>query len=294
MSNVHEFELSNGQKVYTGNNLPDSLPLSFKPFPDTHFYDLDVIADIQTDKEANGLVLEHAHANHVTNQGNRSSCNAYMVYWMLAYCIFQQTGKWPELGPEYLYALINGGQDQGSHLDDGMVKCTDVGMPSRSLDGKEIVPYQAYRQSDFDVEQWRIATQDSVNHRFCEAYQAPTDSLERLWWALISCITARGAVGMAVHVGNNYMNSAETAGKDAGPGNHAVPGAGLRLMTPRPKSVADIRIKSPQSWGEGFANKGFTDLTIEHLREPMRYHGIYCVRSATTHTDVYSETRITS
>lgn len=294
MKNQHEHELPNGQKVYTGNNMPDTLPLSFKPFPDTHFYDLDVIADIQKDKEANGHVLEQAHADHVTNQGNRSSCNAYMVYWILAYCIWQQTGKWPKLGPEYLYTKINGGKDQGSMLDDGMVECTDVGMPRQEIDGKIIVPYQAYRQGDFDVEQWRIASQDAENHRFAEAYQAPTDSLERLWWALLSCITGRGAVGVAVHVGRRYMQSNKTAGLDRGPGNHAVPGAGIRCMTARPKSVADFRIKSPQSWDVTFANRGFTDLTIHHLEEPMRYHGIYCVRSATTDKSTLSQTRIKS
>ena len=45
-----------------------------------------------------------------------------------------------DFGPEFLYALINGGKDRGSMLDDGMVAVTEHGICPRQM-----IPYEAYQ-----------------------------------------------------------------------------------------------------------------------------------------------------
>jgi len=288
-----ELRLPNGDSVFTGNKIPDSIPVSYQPFPDNYYYSLDDIYEIIKYRETNATALEIEHADNVTNQGRRSSCNAYMVYWMLAKLTHSQLGYWPKLGPEHLYERINGGVDEGSHLDDGMVEATDGGMPKREVGGKLIVPYEAFRKGDFDVEQMRLANQDMVNHRFIETYQAPRTSVEKCWHSIISCCAGHGVAGLAIHAGENYMRSGVMAGFDQGPGNHAVPGAGLYLLTDgRPKSIADIAVKSPQSWSKQFANNGFTNLVINHVAETMQYHAHYLARSVSTDNEIFSNTRI--
>lgn len=285
MANQFEFKLPNGQLVYTGNQEPETMPLSFKEYPETSIRSIDDIAEIvKNDKRATS---REKMRNYIRNQGRRSSCNAYMAAWMLCRVIFNQTGIWHDLAPEFLYMLINGGKDNGSMLDDGMVKVTDEGICQRTY-----IPYEAYQQRTIGMEQWRMATQNAKNYRAYECYQMPTSSMEKCYLAMLSCIAGRGCVGTAVHVGNNYMRSGITAGVDRGVGNHAVPGDDIVLKTPRPKSIEDFDIVSPQSWGKDFADKGFTDLNYRHFQQTYKVHAFYGMRSAVATADQVSETRI--
>ena len=285
MSNEFEFELPNGQKVYTGNQKPETMPLSFVAFPEPAIRPLDDIVEIVKDSRSLEVKSEWDGEVEWFNQGNKSSCNAYMIAWMLCILIWRQTFGKVRLSPEWLYSRINGGQDRGSMLDDGMVECFKNGMPNFNP-----AFYQRFRPSDFSMEEKRWAADKAKDNRFGECYKAPTDGgLAKLWLALCSCIADGGVAGLAVHVGNKYMNSKTIAGLDKGPGNHAIAGAQLRLLTDRPKSPEDIVIVSPQSWGKRFADRGFTDITMRHLADPMRYHAIYCARSSTASRDQMEE-----
>jgi len=273
MLNEFEFEYQ-GEKVYTGMKMPDqSFPsLSFQPFPAPKVLSLEEIADRV--KNPNLLKVEQEWANEVEwfNQGSKSSCNAYMISWMMAVRKWRQTGLKQRFSPEWLYSKINGGKDQGSMLDDGMVEAADEGFCPFKPEF-----YEKYSQRQFNMEQKRWAAQNSKDFRFQECYKAPKDSFEKMMLSLYSCLAGGGVIGMAVHVGNQYMRSGKTAGYDRGPGNHAVAGVGLVLKTPNPRSIEDIQIVSPQSWGARFANKGFTNIDAKLLNQPGRYHAMYCV-----------------
>ena len=281
MANEFEFELANGQKVYTGTQLPETMPLSLKAYPQEKIRSLDDIVEIVKDSQS--LDIEKEWRNEVPwfAQGRRSSCNLYMVAWMFCITHWRFTGKKIRLSPEWVYAQINGGRDGGSMLDDGMVAMLKGGMPEYTEEF-----YERYRMDEFSMEEQRWAKDSSEDHCFTEAYAAPTESFEQLMLSLYSNIAEGGVCGTAVHVGPNYMRSGVTAGFDKGPGNHAVAAVQLHFKTPRPKSIEDIEMKSPQSWDRGFANNGFTRLTSRHLYETGKYHATYCLRAVSSIQDV--------
>ena len=202
------------------------------------------------------------------------NCNAFAVGWAMAVMHWRKTGEKLRLSPEWLYSKINGGRDQGSMLDDGMVEARENGMSAY-----QEAFYQKFRQSDFNMEQKRWATQSAENHKFLECYYAPKTSFEQMVLSLFTCLAEGGCIVMAVHVGNNYMRSGRTAGFDNGMGNHAIAGTGLRLLKDNPKTIHDFEIVSPQSWGKNFAEGGFTGIRAKHLELPGKYHAMYCINA---------------
>ncbi len=285
-----EFEL-NGDKVYTGNIVPDKLPVTFTPFPDSLLRPLDEIADIANNPNRRKS-RERWGQDKLINQGQRSSCNAYMAAAMLMRLIHISTGKWIPLAPEFIYMHINGGRDQGSMLDDGMKFVADVGCCKKSIGGEEIIPYQSFQKSKISMEHMRVATDDAQDQRWIEVYQFPKDSVEKCWHAILSCLAGRGVAGLAVHVGDAYMRSKEVAGFDNGPGNHAVAADDIVCLTPNPKSIEDFRIMSPQSWGTRFGDGGWVQLTHRHIATTMKYHGLYGGRSVALSRDQHIFTKV--
>jgi hypothetical protein len=285
MANEFEFEY-NGEKVYTGMQIPETFPVSFKPYPETAVRSLDEILDIIDDPKR-VFARQRWGQDKLINQGKRSSCNAYMAAAMWMRANYYATGKWVDVSPEFLYMHINGGRDQGSMLDDGMKFMCDTGLCL-----KDLIPYGAYQKNKIQMEKLRYATQDAANQRAGECYQMPKDNPETCWQALLSCLAGRGVVGLAVHVGSSYMRSGRIAGFDKGRGNHAVCGDDIVKLSQNPKGVEDLGILSPQSWGKNFADGGYTILTISHIASPMRYHGLYGVRSVLTNPNDVSKTRI--
>lgn len=282
-----EHEL-NGQKVFTGMKTPETMPLSFQSFPKPKMRSLDDIAEIV--KESKTIPIEQAWGDKVNwfNQGRRSSCNAYMIAWILAIVIWRQTGKFVRFSPEWVYSKINGGKDGGSMLDDGMIETFEGGMPEF-----DEAFYEVFKMNNFSMEQQRWATENSTNHCFAECYKAPNESFEEMVIALLSCLADGGAIGTALHVGSNYMKSGKDAGFDEGLGNHAVAGGEVVLLTDRPKSIEDFRVKAPQTWGSRFANKGFTNVNpSKHYYKPGSVHAFYCVTAVSAIKDVIDACRI--
>ena len=270
MSNEFKFRLPDGTEVRTGNQVPETLPLSFSEYPDSDLLPLDQIAEIIRDprrKTARDVFRD----DWILNQGRRSSCNPYAVAGALSR-IRHRMGMEPvQFGPEFLYALINRGRDQGSLLDEGMVAVTEHGICPR-----EMIPYEAYRQQDVSMEARRVAKA----YRAFECYRLPTSSLKKLWHSMVSAVCRNETIVLAVHVGNRFMATKEVAGVDRGPGNHAV-GADDAIIQGNPTDVMSIQLDMFNSWGMSFGDRGRCLLTPRHVEEPMKYHAIYAVRSAT-------------
>lgn len=289
---ANEFEFRYGDTVvYTGMQTPETYPLSFKPFPETQVRSFEECMSI----------LQHPNRtparkrwgqDKLINQGHRSSCNAYMAAAMWMRANFYATSEWVDVSPEFVYMHINGGQDNGSMLDDGMVFGADVGFCRKKINGEQLIPYESYRKSDISMEAMRYATQDAKNQRSGECYQMPNSSASKCWAALISCLVGRGVVGLAVHVGDQYMRSGKIAGFDRGNGNHAICGDDVIPLTNNPRGFEDLAISSPQSWGTGFADGGWTQITIKHIEQPCKVHALYGIRSVLTNEDQLSQTRI--
>lgn len=287
MSEKFNFSLPDGTAVRTGNITPDTIPVSFEQFPEKQLRPLNEIVDLINNPGRLSARVKFAKNVDEMNQGRLGSCNAYMVGWMLSTLIYNATGKWIRLSPEWCYMHINGGRDEGSLLDKGMIFATDYGMSAYNPK-----LYEQFRTSQLDMETARFAKDSAIDHRFHECYQAPRSNVTQCWHSLVSCIAGGGVCGLAVHVGPNYLKSKQIAGFDRGEGNHAVAGTELVLLKKQPASVADIGITSPQTWGSRFADSGFTTLTINHIAETMKYHPLYCVRSVCMSRNSESKTRL--
>ncbi len=268
MNNQFEFRLPNGSVVRTGNQQPERIPTSFAEYPETDLLTLDEIREILNDPQR-PQARDLFGSKWILNQGKRSSCNAYAVAGCLSRVRFRMGLGRVEFGPEFLYALINQGQDRGSMLDDGMLAITEHGICPRQM-----IPYEAYQTKDVSVEARRVAK----NYRAFECYQFPTQSLAKFWQAMISAVCRNELIVLAVHVGDRFLKSGEFAGVDRGPGNHAVGADDARIEG---GDIFDIKLDMFNSWGLSFGEKGRTFIGVEHMEEPMKYHAMYAMRSAT-------------
>ena len=262
------FQLPNGQEVFTGNSKPEKVSTSFAVYPDADLLSLEQIRQVLDDPNRVPS-RELFDRSWILNQGQRSSCNAYAVAGALARIRYRMGMDRVEFGPEFLYALVNNNQDRGSLLDDGMVAVTEHGICPRNM-----IPYESYQMRDVSIEARRVAK----NYRAFECYQFPTDSVSKFWHAMVSAVCRNEIVVLALHVGQRFLSSRSLAGTDRGPGNHAVAADDARLAG---RNLEDIQLDMFNSWGTDFGEFGRSWISVNHVAEPMRFHAMYAIRSAT-------------
>jgi hypothetical protein len=267
---MSEITLPDGTVFKLGNLVPDKQPLSFTEYPEADilsFEDCMELANDPNQTPASELFP------FVLNQGGRSSCNAYAVGAALMKKRILEGRKHIELGPESLYALINGGRDAGSMLDDGMRAVVSDGIAPR-----EMVPFEAFRKSEISMEAFRKGRE----FRAHECYQIKSNSFDKFWRACCSAVARRDMLVCAVMVGQNYMKLDRhgCAGVDRGLGNHAVHAHGL-LTAHNPKSFADLFLDQVGSWGKRVHSNGAAGFRTAHLEGTFKIHATYAIRSTT-------------
>jgi len=199
----------------------------------------------------------------IYNQGQVGSCNACAAVRALMRVRDAKGLERVDLSAEYVYSMINGGQDRGSMLDDGMDWITAKGTCQQSM-----VPHQTWQKGKLRPETHNEAS------RFLgrECYRVDTD-LE------MASGLALGFVGViAVHASNAFMqvNNEGIVSSTDGPGNHAV-------------GVDDVRIHNGEfqydmfnSWGTNYGTNGRGWVSwARHLRTPSKWHAFYLIRGAT-------------
>lgn len=198
----------------------------------------------------------------IGNQGNYGSCNGYAGAKALQRARVRRRLDFIKLSGEGLYAQINGNQDNGSMLVDGMKAIETTGVPT-----EDVIPPRSKIYTSQFPSNWK----DVASHYKAEEPYALMDE-----WDLVSALVLGFDVVVAVHVGNNWtsMNNNQVIPYSPGPGNHAV-------------GVDDIRYRADQfefehygSWGTGIHAEGRAFLTWEaHLKQTRQYHGFYAIRS---------------
>ena len=253
----------------TGLLVPETRPLSFAAYrASNQILSKDQIRKIVTHPDRTPARQLFPPEVYIRSQGNRGSCNGYAGAWALTRARVRAGLPFVALSGEYLYSLINGGQDNGSMLDDGMQALQVKGIARESL-----VKHQSYLYSQMSAE----AKQDAPNFKAFECYRVDDES------ELASGL-AQGFVGVvAVHASRSYQQL-DTRGvrhESHGRGNHAV-------------GVQDVRI-SPSgefeydefgSWGLQNGQQGCAWLTwSRHLKQTNDYHAFYLIRAATDAAD---------
>ncbi len=200
----------------------------------------------------------------IKNQGRRGSCNAYACASLLEKTRVIRGQQNIKLGPEWLYAQINGGRDRGSLLKDGIQAMERLGVPR-----SELVPYESYLKSQQKAE----ATEDAKRFRILKDEYFGISSEEELATALAMNFICL----VACHVNNNWMklDSDGVVQPTDGMGNHAI-----HLDDVRISSSGEYQFDHAGSWGlrYGQSGRGWTTWK-RHYKTTVRYHQFVAVRS---------------
>jgi hypothetical protein len=258
-----------GQQYFLGLNAPEQRPVSTRPFsvafPIPSPSELIKLAE---DPQRPNLRERWAGRDWIGNQNPLSSCNGYANKHRAERCRALRGLKHVKLSGEGIYALMNGGRDQGSILSDGERLSVEVGFAPESL-----VPVRR-----FFTERTLPQAARAEMHRFRidETYHVDTE--QELIWALLNGFQAV----VAVHANNSYMrlDREGVRGASNGVGNHAVAVQDVRYN----RRTSEWEFDEVGSWDITNGDGGYAWLTWrKHLQRPNQMHRFNVAR--TTHDD---------
>ena len=164
------------------------------------------------------------------------------------------------LSGAWLYSLINGNQDRGSMLDDGLKAIQQHGVAPASL-----VPWDIIYQRQMPAN----AKAEAAKHKGLVCYAVQTKQGFR------SALAAGFPVIVAVHAGGNFqrLNAKGIAGVDRGGGNHAVFCQDIDLVGGT--ECYDMQ----NSWNLSYGNRGRAWLTWDSFEQCFDNHVFYAIGS---------------
>lgn len=283
MSELEIFTLPDGGKVATGNLVPAALPRLFSEFDDSNNLD-----DKDIEKLLKNDVYKQQRTKYskwVIQQSSVGKCNTSAAVGGL-YRIRDKAGmRHVPLADNHLYWRINGGQDQGSMLHDGMRVVRDGGVSSRILqvNGKDYrIPDLVYNVKQLPAGVVAAANADGQRFKSFEPRRLPEDY--KSFVRAVASALARGyVIVFAWHVGNASMrlnNGYAVPGN--GPGNHATlfhSGrwvGGQDLVHPdclNSWGPTQDAIYGPR--GSGWGDGGYGLFTMQQAFACRRYHDFY-------------------
>lgn len=196
------------------------------------------------------------------NQHSAGACNGWAAAGGLAKTRYLRGIQDNKLfSGAYLYSLMNGGQDNGSALEDGFRILQERGCSSFEL----VAWNQIYRRSYNTA----VADADAANYKGLACYAIQTFQGFRTAAAFGYMIVA------AVHAGNNFMrlNPRGISGVDRGKGNHSILIQDMQLVNGTELFDHD------GSWGLSYGENGNSWLTADHFEETINYHQYYAIVS---------------
>ncbi len=194
------------------------------------------------------------------DQGRLGQCNAVAACQSLQRAFLKSGNDCPRLSSNWLYAQINGGQDRGSHLQDGMQTIAD-GVPAWQQNH-----HNKFRKRDFKKH-------DNEATRFSALECYGVDSEIELATGLALGFQAV----VAVHVTDDWFNMDKNKiiPECNGPGNHAVSCDDLNIID------GELAFDHMGSWGPNLHDGGRAFLTWKrHFQKAVDYHFFYLIRAA--------------
>lgn len=243
--------------------LPPGFVSSFPPYtgdPETPLYDDAEITKMISNPNRRDITKLLPFSKYGTNQGSFSSCNG----WAKANAVTalrRLSGiddGWVGSG-SYVYSLINGNRDRGSHLEDALVTASKYGVPSRRT-----VPYNLIYRSQYNT---RVADAEAAKTRGLQLYRCKT---KQAWRSAL----AAGWMGIAaIHADSRVINFRGTGIMPLanGSGNHAVLISDMRRNRNTENYLMD------NSWGIGWGNQGRTWLVWDHFEQTFNNHAFYVI-----------------
>lgn len=257
----------NGRKRKLGTLLPPKGFVSSLPVFESAVEPLDNSTLVRIAKSNTAVGRTLFGSDYIQDQGQYGSCNGWAGSGVLTRARVRRGLKPVQLSGAYLYSLINGGQDRGSMLDDGMQALTSKGCATLgTVKANQIYP------SKYDKSK---ANREASRFKAFECYQI--NSQEGLWTALALGFD----VVVAVHAGNSFsqIDRNGVAGVNNGNGNHAVLADGLLY------AGGEIVADGANSWGTRWGDKGRMLLRWKHFQQTIGIHRFYAIRSTTDGDD---------
>jgi C1A family cysteine protease len=261
---MSEVILIDGVQYGTGLLVPTYKPATFPVYADNGpMFTKEQIGKIVTDPERVAGSRLFKPEEWIRNQGSVGSCNGQAGAHALERVQVSRGVKRRRLSGEGLYALINGGMDNGSMLDDGMHALVNNGAPEEQY--VPVAKFLTQRQLS------REAVDSMKRNKAHECYRVESEQ------ELASGLAAGFCGVVAVHATNSYgkLDSRSVSPPARGPGNHAVLVHDVRFS-----SSGGYEFESANSWGLNWGNRGHNWITwASHLQSTIQYHAFYLIRS---------------
>jgi len=251
-------ELPDGTLVGTGLQRPATLATAFPLYEDAG----PMLTPAQIEgvaKSGKAKGRDRFDATYIKNQRTHGSCQGFASAAAATRARVRRGLDRVDLSGAYAYSLVNGGQDNGSLLEDGMRAC-QAGYATEATVG-----WDAIYPSRYDVPK---AKAEAARFKMTEVYAARTAQ------ALFSGLALGFSAVVAVHADNGFMrlDARGVAGGGQGPGNHAVGADGLWWDG---ELIAD----GFNSWDTTYGDRGRMGLTwSRHFAPTAAYHLYYLIR----------------
>lgn len=251
-----------GQTFKLGCLVPVERPVTFKAYADSKsLMSRSAAIDVLQDKKRVPSRVRFAGVKWIWNQGLRGACNGFAGAGALARARVRRGLEYVKMSGESLYAQINGDQDQGSMLDDGM-----TALQKNGCSPADLVKWQTYLWRDISKE----ARAAMARFKAWECYRVDTE--DELLIGLAS-----GFEGVVAVEANNQFMRVDADGRVSptdGNGNHAVGVDDVRIFNGK----AEFDMFNSWDLTYGVGGRGWISWE-RHLRTTSHRHAFYLIRS---------------
>jgi hypothetical protein len=265
---MDQFTLPGGQTFGTGLLVPPQKASAFPAYESSGpMWSMDDVIAVAKTRPAWAGSTPFG-TDYIKTQKSTNACNGHAGASALTRARVRRGLPRVDLSGAYLYSLVNGGSDNGSHLEAGMKALQQRGVATEAT-----VPWNRIFPSQYDRAK---ADAEAALYKGFECYAVGTEL------GLFSALAAGFDCVVAVHVsGNEFMrlDSFGVPGGGQGPGNHAVGCDDLSWDN-------GLFAESYNSWDTSYGKQGRMRLTWnKFFRHTSPYHMFYAIRSTTDGAD---------
>lgn len=248
-----------------GCNVPTSFPTRAKTYADIvdKMLTVDQVkTELQKNPTKDGFWnrrKRYAGSKFIRNQGPYGACNGFSTAAGLSRHRELRGEPYVCLSGADAYSQMNGGQDNGSTLSDGMI-VFENGIAPESL-----VPYNQIYTSQISSEA------KAARARFAGTVAYPIDSEDEMATA---CILGRLII-VAVNANNAFMNE---DGDGLNQGSNGVGNHSTLVQDVRLGRDGNIWYDMANSWDVSYCQGGYTWLSFsKHLRQTIQNHRFWVI-----------------
>lgn len=269
MSEIIESPLGEYHKL--GCNVPDVFPTNAIKFADAFAAEMMTLDSIRSTlagkKSMWGRRERFAGTKYIRSQRNFGSCNGFSTAAILSRMRELRGEPYVCLSGADAYSQMNGNQDNGSQLADGM-KIVEAG----GIAPEDMVPWNKIYSSQISAEA------KQARSRFKGFTTYAVDEEAELATALYL-----GRMGVvAVHVTQSFYSEDSNGVNQGvnGPGNHSTGVQDIRVL-----SDGTLLYDQPNSWDITWCSQGYTWLSWgKQLQQCVKYHRFWIMCSTTDDT----------